>query len=205
MSVESFKSHIIDAGVLDPEGTHHEFVSGMHGRKLDFDIIESDTLLYSEWIDVTTSFVEEQFPDLPEVILGVANGTNRVALDVARKFNGKVFGAVSEKNPQNSKELYLSDATGKLISALKPDLVVVIEDVGTTGSNSVQVARHALASGAQEVKVVTTWKRRPNLERLQESGIPYMAIIDEPLTTYEADECRSSGYCEQNWQFIPRV
>ncbi len=30
-----FRNHIVEApGVLDPEGVHHEFVSGMHGRKL---------------------------------------------------------------------------------------------------------------------------------------------------------------------------
>ena len=39
MSAEIFRQHILAAGVLDPEGVHHEFVSGMHGRKLDFDTI----------------------------------------------------------------------------------------------------------------------------------------------------------------------
>ncbi len=184
-------------------GVHYGFSSGMHGRKLDFGVINDGTPLYKEWINNSASFIEEQFPNLPEVIIGVAYGTNRVALDVAREFNGRIYGAVSEKNPLNSKELFLSKAAGKLISAMKPEFVVVIEDVGTTGSNAVQVAKQVINSGAQEVNVVTTWQRRPNLERLEEAGIPYHSIINEPLITYEEEECISSGYCAQNWKFIP--
>jgi orotate phosphoribosyltransferase len=202
--IAEFRDHIIEAGVLDPEGTHHEFVSGMHGRKLDFDTVETGSPLYDEWINVAAGFIAEEFPDLPEVILGVANGTNRVALDTARKFDGQVFGAVSEKDSQDSKVLRLGAAAGKLIMCMKPELVVVIEDVGTTGSNSVQVARHALEAGAKQVEVVTTWQRREVLERLVDAGIPYRAIINEPLTTYPPEECKGTGFCAQGWKFIPR-
>lgn len=201
---ETFRNHIIEAGVLDPVGVHHEFVSGMHGRKLDFDTVEEGTQLYQEWIDATSSYIRDQFPELPEVIIGVANGTNRVALDTARRFNGEVFGAVSKKDKQNSKELYLGVRALSLIEGLKPELVVVLEDVGTTGSNSVQVAQHCLAAGALKVEVVTTWKRRPRLERLEEAGVPYRAIIDEELDTYTPEDCADQGYCSMGYEFIPR-
>lgn len=202
---EAFKHNIIEAGVLDPDGVHHEFVSGIHGQKLDFDIIPTGSPLYQEWTEIAANFIKQEYSVLPQVIIGVANGTNRVALDTARRFEGKVFGTVSEKDEQNSKVLRLSEMAGRLITAMKPELVVVIEDVGTTGSNSVQDARHSLAAGAQDVEVVTTWQRRPQLERLMSLGISYRAIIYEPLTTYVADECSSSGFCAQGWQFIPRV
>ncbi len=87
-NLEVFRNHIIEAGVLDAEGTHHEFVSGMHGRKLDFDTIENEDPLYAEWIGATADYLEEEFRGAPQFIIGVANGTNRVALDVARRFEG---------------------------------------------------------------------------------------------------------------------
>lgn len=207
--IEAFRENIIDSGyVLDPEGTHHEFVSGMHGQKLDFDKIDRGSALYDEWISVTASFIEDQFPKLPGMIIGVANGTNRPALDVAMRMvdggAGNVIGLVSEKDKDNTKKLYLGAIAFEAIRVNKPELMVVFEDVGTTGSNSVQVATACLATGAQAVEVVTTWKRRERLERLDEAGVPYRAIIDEPLTTYDPKECQAQGFCSRGWEFIPR-
>lgn len=203
-NIPAFRENIINSGALDPKGIHHEFVSGMHGQKLDFDLIGHKDPLYSEWTEVAADFIKQEFPELPEIILGVANGTNRVALDTARRFDGAVHGAVSEKDKDNSKTLRLTHVANKLIRALNPELVIVLEDVGTTGSNSVQVARGALAAGAQDVEVVTTWKRRERLERLEESGISYRAIIDEALTTYSPEECQTEGFCSMGWKFIER-
>lgn len=199
------KAEILDAGyVLDPEGTHHEFVSGMHGRKLDFDNIETGNPLYNLWTETAADFIREEFPELPEMIIGVANGTNRTALDTARHFSGDVLGLVSEKDPQDSKKLYINHIAGLAIEAIKPELVVVLEDVGTTGSNSVQVAEGCRSAGAKNVEVVTTWKRREKLERLEEAGIPYRAIIDEELPTYTPEDCQDHGFCSQGWDFIER-
>ena len=203
-NVEIFRSHILEAGVLDPEGVHHGLVSDMHGQKLDFDLIPTNSPLYSEWVSVAVAYISSGFSKLPEIIVGVANGTNRLALDVARQFDGQVFGAVSEKDRQNSKILRLGLVTGKLISAMRPEFVVVLEDVGTTGSNSVQVAQLCLEAGARSIEVVNTWQRRPQLERLIESGIPYQSIINEVLETYTPQDCQDHGFCADNWQFISR-
>jgi orotate phosphoribosyltransferase-like protein len=204
--IAAFKENIINSGyVLDPEGVHHEFVSGMHGQKLDFDNIEESDPLYSQWTEVAAGYIEEKYDvSLPEIIIGVANGTNRTALDTARRFGGRVLGLVSEKDPQNSKKLWLSGMAANVISAMRPNLVVVLEDVGTTGSNSVQVATACRDQGAKEVEVVTTWKRREKLERLEEAGVPYRAIIDEPLPTYSPEDCKDHGFCSQGYEFIER-
>jgi orotate phosphoribosyltransferase len=203
--IAAFRENIMDSGyVLDPEPVHSEFVSGKHGRKLDFDKIDDDDPLYKEWTEIAADFIQQEFPRLPEVIIGVANGTNRTALDTARRFNGQVLGLVSEKDPDNSKRLYLSSIAGRAIEAIKPELVVVLEDVGTTGSNSVQVAVDSRDAGARSVEVVTTWQRREHLERLEEAGIPHRAIINEPLPTYTPEECRSHGFCAEGWEFKPR-
>lgn len=202
--IETFRESIESSSfVLDPPDVHHEFVSDMHGRKLDFDKIETGTELYKEWVGLNAQFIEETFVDLPSVLLGVAKGTNRLALDVARRFEGKMIGLVSEKDPDNNKRLLLGKFATKVVNSLEPKHVVVVEDVGTTGSNSVQVATSALDAGARKVTVVTTWKRREKLERLEEAGIPHLAIIDKPLATYSPEDCVDHGYCAQGADFIP--
>jgi len=204
--VETFRNNIINSGtVLDPEGIHHEFVSGKHGQKLDFDKIGSEDPLYAEWTEVAAEFIHKEFRGAAGIILGVANGTNRTALDTARRFDGQVLGLVSEKDKNNSKRLRLSPFAGRVIQSMRPSLVVVLEDVGTTGSNSVQVAVAAREAGAYNVEVVTTWKRREHLEELEKAGISHRAIIDEPLPTYDPEDCRAHGFCAQGWKYIERA
>jgi len=200
--VRVFRHHLIGSGyVLDREGFHSEFVDGMHGQKLDFDNIdEAIDPLYGEWIDVNQDFIEQAYHPLPEIIIGVANGANRVALDTARRFNGEVIGLTSVKEPENSKIIYLSRLAKRAITKIVPRLVVVIEDVSTTGSSSVQVAIAARDAGAKKVEVLTTWKRRERLEHLDEAEIPYNAIIDEPMPTYTPKECQELGFCALQWQ-----
>lgn len=198
----AFRGDLLAAGILDPQGTHHEFVSGMHGQKLDFDRIEEGTDLYEQWIDVNKGFIEGAFPQLPEIILGVANGTNRVARDVGERLC--VPGLATAKESKGSKVIYLPEAARKTIELAAPDLVVVVEDVGTTGSNSVQAALAAREAGAKNVEVVTTWQRREKLEKLEEAGVAYRAIIKEVLPTYSPDDCEARGFCSFAWKFIPR-
>ncbi len=202
--IEVFRQHILETGVLDPEGTHHEFVSGLHGQKLDFDTIPNDSELYKEWVDVNVRYIADRFDPLPTAILGVANGTNRLALDVARKLDSRVLGLESEKDPNDSRKLYLSDRAEIAITMVRPELVVVVEDVGTQGTNSVQPAKAAKNTGAKHVEVVTTWKRRAQLEKLDEAEIPYRAIIDQELPTYTSEQCRKLGFCALGWDFIER-
>ena len=204
-NIEVFQAHILEAGVLDPPKVHHEFVSGKHGRKLDFDTIETGSDLYNEWVDVNVGFIVDEFPRTPEVILGVANGTNRLSLDVARRFNGQSLGLVSEKDPRNSKILSLNWLAARVIRAIEPELVVVVEDVGTTGSNSVQVAVQARELGAKKVIVVPTWQRQPSLGKLDEAGISYVPIIGQTLPTFDKEDCEINGFCaEEGMLFIPR-
>ncbi|MDB5168862.1 MAG: hypothetical protein JWO41_218 [Candidatus Saccharibacteria bacterium] len=205
--VARFEHNLQTSGqVIDLEGIHSEFVSGMHGQKVDFDKLGDQDELYGDWVDVNADYIEEQFPRLPEYILGVANGTNRVVHSVARRMNGRVVALESRKDKDNDKVLYLPPNVEKIITLTRPALVAVVEDVGTTGSNSVQVAVAAKEAGAGEVIVVTTWKRRPQLERLEEAGIEYMAIIDHPLPTFTPEDCETQpdGFCARDWEFKPR-
>ncbi len=208
-NLEAFRQDVV-AEVLDPEGVHHEFVSGMHGQKLDYDNLETHGPMYNRWVGVNVDFIRTdaltEDGELPGVIVGVANGTNRLALDVARQFDGSIIGLVSEKDPENSKHLYLPETARLIIGVLEPELAIVLEDVGTTGSNSVQVAEASLEAGAKNVLVVVTHQRREQLERLDEAGIPHKAIILDPLPTFKPEDCATNpkGFCARGWEFIPR-
>jgi hypothetical protein len=214
--IENFRGNILEGGVLDSEGVHHEFNAGGHGRKLDFDLIptyadaseESFSPLYGDWLTVTTGFIQSEFPDLPRIVLGVANGTNRVAEDVAillsEDSSKRIRGYATVKDEKNEKVLWLPDEVEDKITKTAPELVVVIEDVGTTGSQSVQIAQQAIGAGAEKVIVVPTWQRQERLVRLDEARIEYRAIIKEPLPTFSPEDCVKTGFCAQGWEFIPR-
>lgn len=202
--IDSFKQNLIESGVLDAPDIHHEFVSGKHGRKLDFDKIETGSELYSEWVDVNEDYIRSEFTETPAVIVGVANGTNRLALDVSRRYDGRTLGLISSKDPENSKRLYLPKLTEEVIKGLLPRFVVVVEDVGTTGSNSVQIAKAVEELGVPEVVVVPTWQRQPALEKLDEADIAYRSIINHTLATYSPEECLESGFCSQGIELVPR-
>jgi orotate phosphoribosyltransferase-like protein len=199
--IEVFKDRIISAGVLDPEGVHHEFRSGLHGQKLNFEKVGTSGPFYEEWVHRAADFLAKDFPRLPDAVLGVADGTNQLALDVAKRLGSEVTGLVSRKNEFDKNTLMLSESAERFISQHESELLIVLEDVGTTGSNSVQVAGAGLWAGAKQVEVVVTWQRRPSLERLDGAGIPYRALIHEDLPGYDPDDCR---FCEQGWELIPR-
>ena len=205
-NTRTFREDLLAYGVLQNDGQHQEFREGMHGQKLDFDVIERDSPLYREWVGINMAFIAEQFVPAPEVVLGVANGTNRLALDVACNFDGNLIGLKTAKDSEDHRSIYLPDFSRKVMRALRPELVVVLEDVGTTGSSSVQAAEAALDNGAQHVEVVVTWQRRSQLEKLQAAEIPYRSIIFEPLPTFEPADCASNpdGFCARGWELVPR-
>jgi len=181
---------------VDPENQHHVFTSGIHhGRKIDFDAIPDDSDLYQDWVEVTADEIRNGYPfALPQIVLGVANGTNRLAPDVADCFDG-VIGLQTEKNPDDKKDIRLTKTARQVIEVLRPSLILVLEDVGTTGGSSSTVAVAAMEAGAEHVDVLNTWKRRERLDALIRADISYFSVIDEPLPTYTIDECESIGYC----------
>lgn len=202
VSPEVFRTHLQNAQVLEPFGKHHELSSGRHGEKIDFDRIPNESPVYQEWVDINAEYIEANYP-LPTAIVGVANGANRLALDVARRFNGSVVGLVSEKPADRRLPIQLTRFSKRILNLIEPELVVVLENVCTTGTNAAMVAREVRATGA-EVRVLTTWKRSQVLDRLVEAHVPYDAIIDWSMQTYTPEECTKQGFCAQGIDLIPK-
>lgn len=208
IEVANFENELLTSGkVIDPEGEHSEFVSGMHGQKVDFDKLDDKDPLYGQWIEIGANYMKgEMLPGLPEFIVGVANGTNRVVHDISKLMRGRVVALESEKDEVDSKVLRLKAVTKQIVRAVRPALAVVFEDVGTTGSNSVQVAEQLLEAGAGDVIVVSTWQRREHLELLEKAGIEHQAIINHPLPTFSPEDCQNdpNGFCARDWVFKAR-
>lgn len=209
-SLDVFRDHIIEApGVLDPKGVHHELVSGMHGRKLDFDSIPTDSDLFNEWADIAAQTIRRLYRGQAlgsRVLLSVANGTNRLVGPVADRLNE---GATIElwtplqTDKVSPKAVKLTDEAASAFMEMQPEFVLALEDVGTRGTTSASAVLAARAAGARRVEALNTWQRRPRLEELLGIGAVYNSIIHEDLPTLSPDECRAAGgYCDQGWQLI---
>jgi orotate phosphoribosyltransferase len=196
--VEDFKKRVLSEGILDGEDIHHEFVSGVHGRKLDFDKIETGSDLYKEWVEVLVDFIKDSYDQQPDVILGVANGANRLAVSVAAGLGNGTMGLMTEKETSKASKFHV--CVEDVIRGYKPKFVLVIEDVGTAGTTSATASKKALEAGAQHVEVLNTWQRNEKLPRLDEVGVAYRSVILEPMPSYQPDECE---YCKNDVEFVP--
>lgn len=195
---ELFKQHILERGILDPVGIHHEFASGMHGRKLDFDLIPDDDPLYAEWVALNVQAIRMS-GSLALAVVGVANGTNRLARDVGSALG--IEGLATRK--VSSREVRLTpEAHSWLAEHALEGTVVILEDVGTTGGTARTGVMDIQATGIDRVEGLFTWQRADSLPAFEAAGIPYSSIIHEPLPTLAPEACRAEGYCAQGWQFI---
>jgi len=203
--VRDFQEHVAET-ILDPHGVHQEFVSGMHGRKLDFDEIDDGSELYDEWIDVTVDAFWDLYPDAQldrTALVGTANGANRHARSTAERLGGKALGLETEKISAKQVDL-TEDAREKLLIA-QPKLIVVTEDAGTAGTTTATAveAVHGLELASDpRIEVLNTWQRRLTLEKLVAIGAVYNSIIYQPLPTFHPEACRRARYCHWGWQLI---
>ncbi|HEV7453747.1 MAG TPA: hypothetical protein VGO07_00640 [Candidatus Saccharimonadales bacterium] len=203
-SLEVFRNHIVTApNVVDPEGVHHEFVSGMHGRKLDFDAIPTDSPLFDEWVTVTAQAIGRLYDGQAlgnHVLLSVTNGTNRLVRPVAGLVKGGIVPLQTKK--VSPKAVELTAVAAETFAAMEPDFVLALEDVGTKGTTAASAVAAARKAGALRVEVLNTWQRRPELEELVGIGAVYNSMIHEDMPTLTAAECQASGYCSQDWELI---
>ncbi|HEX5797660.1 MAG TPA: hypothetical protein VFX86_04705 [Candidatus Saccharimonadales bacterium] len=195
--VEEFKQKILSSGILDKEGVHHVFSQGLHGRKIDFDLIPDGSELFQKWVDITAGFIQTNYPRLPETVIGVANGTNRLAMAVAAKLGVKGLDTVKPEGSRN--QPILTEESARQLKKLNPKLIVILEDVGTRGTNSSSVARSVHKLGFDNLEVINTWQRSETLLLLDEMNVPYKALIKEVLPSYHLENCE---YCKKGWQLL---
>lgn len=200
VSISIFKQHILEGGVLDPEGTHHEFANYGHGQKLDFDTISDDTPLYEEWVDLNVQAIRER-GGLVLAVLGIANGTNRLSRDVGPRLGVKSL--ETEKVSPRAVRLTATSREWLISHAGENGLVIALEDVGTTGGTTLTALEDVQTAGAFAVEGQFTWQRTDTLPAFDTAGVAHHAIIHEQLATYKPDQCIAEGYCAKGWLLIP--
>ena len=199
--INDFRDRVLTdpVGVLDPEGVvHHEFVSGNHGRKLDFDKIQTDSDFYIDWVAIYARVIRACHQDrLPDALVGIANGANRLSESVSHLLGRRVLGLTTVK--MDAKTVRLDEEAIEAISGGNVRFAMSIEDVGTTGSTTATAVNHLRELGVPRVEAITTWQRNPRLPRLDELRIPYSSMILEPLPMFSPEDCVSNpeGLCAQ--------
>jgi orotate phosphoribosyltransferase len=205
MSLEVQKSRffrkLLASEAVDPEKVHHEFNQGLHGQKIDFDTIETGSKLFWLWVDLVSLAIKEYYSEPPDVLVGVANGTNRIVEPVSRRLGGNTEPLKTMKSDRSSP--VLTAASRRAIQLARPSFVLVIEDVGNMGTNALSVARSIQEEGTQRVEVLNTIQRSVGLELLRKEGISYRSVLVHILQSYTPDECQSAGYCQAGWKLIP--
>lgn len=208
-NIHDFRDRVLTdpIGVLDPEGVvHHEFVSGNHGRKLDFDKIETDSDFYIDWVSVYARAIKAMYPDkLPDALVGIANGANRLSESVSHLLGKQVLGLTTVK--MDAKTVRLDDEALEAIERNGVRFALTIEDVGTTGSTTATAVNHLREIGVRRIEAVTTWQRNPSLPYLGELRIPYGSVIPEPLPMFSPENCASdpAGYCATGIKLVPHA
>lgn len=204
--VDRFRERVYTdpVGVLDPEDLHHEFVSGNHGRKLDYDKIEIGTDFYIEWVTVYARAVKEMYPmRSPDALVGIANGANRLSRDV-----GHLLGIASLTTVKvSAKEVKLDDDALETIEEYGIKFALTIEDVGTTGGTTVTAVNDLRLAGVPRIESVNFHQRNLVLPKLVAARTPHDSVIIDPLPMFSATECMTApdGYCGSGVLLIPHA
>jgi hypothetical protein len=202
--LQTFEDRIFsDPDIFDPKGVHHVFSQGLHGRKIDLDKIKPGTELYDELVYLTVRYtVSSYLDDLPDAVVGIANGTNKLAKDVSDEIGGGTLYLDTFKHEGLPR---LTADSVRKVRRHEPVFAVEVEDVGTTGRNSLPPALQLRQLGVERVEVVHTVQRSETLPMLDAAGVAYSALIKRLEPSYDAQECLSNpeGFCAQGWKTIP--
>jgi len=201
-----FRDRIMDdpTGVLDKVGVeHHEFASGNHGRKLDFNKITTDSDFYIDWVAIYARAIVASYPNnLPDALIGIANGANRLSESIAHLLGKQVLGLTTQKI--NTTSVRLNEEAIDAMKVYNVQFALTIEDVGTTGGTTATAVQHLQDIGIERIESFNGWQRNSSLPYLDQLDIPYNALIVHPLRMFTPEACHTdpTGYCHNNIPLI---
>jgi len=206
--VTLFEEHFfaLESNSYDPEGVHHEFNQGLHGIKIDFDSALEGTALYDEWVAVTAADLDLRYSKSllgRAVLIGVANGTNRLARHVATALD---CGAVALETQKLDKGIIkLTPDSIAALHDIDPELAIITEDIATRGTNGASVVLSTLLHAPPSLRrvEVSHTVERGVPEKLLELSVPYHSLIIRAMQNYTPEECYNNGYCAAGWKLIP--
>lgn len=210
MSIENdmYKRALEHAGVKNHE-VHHEFVSGVHGIKIDFDVTHKDrsSSLYIAGVMLKASEIMRSFDGQGYIgVLGIDTGTTLHAKDVASVITASGFAmqaialTTKKRIEDGQKVIEVTDEASSAIVDYKINHVAIDDDVGTTGSSTAQPIDKLRELGVDNIAVFYDWIRNPSLPHLDAKEVAYSGIIRACLTDYDPSDCR---LCDDNIPLVP--
>ena len=194
-----------DPSVVDPDMVvHHEFANGEHGRKADYDKIPDGSELFIQWMGLFSRTIISLHPGrLPDALVGVANGGNRIAQTAAYLLGSGVTALTTEKTNENTVRLD-GESLAKL-AEIGIKYALIVDDVGTTGGTMLTAAQDLQEHGVTFVKALNGHQRTASLPRLRAADVEYDAMmVDTSLPTFTEEQCKTlpNGYCAKKVRLV---
>lgn len=192
----------------DPPPVHNEFKDGGHGVKVDMEFIPPGSVLFNDLIIASAEKIKSTHEQIPQVIIGIANGGNPWALALADKLG--VEGVETEKD-ENDHALMPYESR-LAMRKIMPDEVLIADDQGTTGTSTlpvieqVQLNKMRNRHPVKRISVFYIVQRQLALPKLDERKIPHDSLITLDIKTYKdarACETDPQGYCTRGIKLIP--
>ncbi len=204
-SIEKFESELFAANIIDPDGVHSVFTSGLHGQKINFKQIPDGSELFDLWVTTTARYIDENYPEteVPELfVASVDSGTNRLVGPVAEELGCRASAHLTKKVRDG--EIVLVPDAVDAIRVYSPDLVLFLDDAGTTGCTVSTGVIHARAVGARRTAVLYAIQRSGTLPSLDDIDADYGAMIKREMPAYTAEECAQDYFCAAGWDLRKR-
>jgi len=210
-------------GVCDPGHLHHEFYDGRHGMRLDLGSIHTSSQLYGKLITGQANDLSNIYENgIPKVLISAAERGNQIVHDIADELQDGVIAMTAEKD--NRGRALLANFAGRaLLRRLRPELILVIADVGTTGksvrplveqlhrNSGLDKSSKQKQQNNVKVDAYFCWQRQARLKNLERSlrnyhKVSYNSYIVHPLKIFQNDQaCKDDpeGFCANNVELIP--
>jgi len=158
---------------------HFRLSSGRHSDRFvqKFRILEDPALL-----EPVSRAIASRFAELaPTVVVGSAVGGILLAYEVARQLGTKAIFVEKENGV----------ATLRRGFALRPgDRALIVEDVMTTGLSVRETIDVVRRCGAAITGLGVIVRRQQEDDALAQQGFPVHVLLELPIDSYDADECR---------------
>ena len=205
---EIYWDRLIAAGIQDPEGFHHEFVRGGHGRKLDMEIVLNRRLSFNYLLGLVLkgSIVARHTQGDRIAVVGIANGMTTHAHDLSHYMAWRyprlqVTAFETEKFISADKKIIqLTNLSHYVFKRNKFDVAVLDDDIGTTGSSTAQPVIPLRDYGISQIFAAYNVLRNNRLPELDALDVPVHSIVTKPQPTYSPLECAQVGFCSQGWE-----
>lgn len=207
VSAAEFEQNLLSLGIKDDD-CHHEFTTGVHGEKLNFDLIKPGSTEWRQWTELNALFICQMYPDAkPPSLVGIADGTTAITEATAAELNrfatyeSEVLVLPTEKiiDETGKKLVRLTKTAKQLLTYFGIQQALEIDDAATSGSTTAMPISELRNFDVRDIGVLYAWLRNKNLPHLDALNVPYYGLVDgHYLPDYSPADCRDHGFCAED-------